>query len=536
MSTVETRARGFIMPLAQMSGNIPRLALRLIGLALLDAFAVWFLYLLIRDGVWPLVVIITIVTLGLNIINLREDLFPLRWLSPGLTLLIMMALYPIIFTIYTAFTNYSDGHLLTKLQVIHLLAKEHYLPEGAQTYSWVAYRGSQGDYILWLTSKDGENLLAVQGEPVKAVSPDEDEFGPLDEEGIPVSFEGYRRLTRIDAVKYISELGKIEFGEEPNTIKISSLDAAAQYQQRYVYDDDLDAIIDRAKEIVYSADNVNGAFTSSEGASLLPGYQVPTGLKNFKRLFTSPALRGPFAMVFMWTVAFAFFSVATTFALGLFLALIFDDPQLKGRKIIRSLLIIPYAIPGVIGILIWRGMLNPHLGVVSTTMKDIIGWAPPWLSNAWWSKIAILLVNLWLGYPYMMLITSGALQAIPHDLYEAARVDGATAWQRFWNITLPLLLVSVGPLLIASFTFNFNNFNVIYLFNEGGPPIPATPTPAGHTDILISYTYRLAFAGHRGSDYGYAAAITIVIFLLVSLITIFNFRYTRIWEEISESV
>jgi ABC-type sugar transport system permease subunit len=136
----------------------------------------------------------------------------------------------------------------------------------------------------------------------------------------------------------------------------------------------------------------------------------------------------------------------------------------------------------------------------------------------------------------MMLVCSGALQAIPHDLYEAAEVDGANAWRSFWNITLPLLLVSVGPLLIASFTFNFNNFNVIYLFNKGGPPIPGTPTPAGHTDILISYTYRLAFAGQRGSDYGYAAAITFVIFVLLSLITTFNFRYAKVWEEVSENV
>src|SRR5690606_35102401 len=126
---------------------------------------------------------------------------------------------------------------------------------------------------------------------------------------------------------------------------------------------------------------------------------------------------------------------------------------------------------------------------------------------------------------YMMLITSGALQAIPKDIYEAAAVDGANVWQRFRNITLPLLLVAVGPVLISSFTFNFNNFNVIYLFNEGNPPIPNTPTPAGHTDILITYVYRLAFAGGRGADYAFAAAITVIIFLILVVITLFNFRF-----------
>jgi ABC-type sugar transport system permease subunit len=534
--TKNVRAGGVITPLAQISGSLSRIALRLIGLALVDAFAVWFLYRLIQDGVWPLTLVVLVVTLSLNVIYLREDLYPLRWLSPGLSLLILMALYPILFTVYTAFTNYSDGHLLTKQQVIHLLAKEQFLPEGAVVYRWTAFRGEQGEFALWLISDEGKHYLALPGEAIREVVPEEGDFGPLDENGVPLEFNGFQRLSRVDTVKYISQLGDIAFGKPPNTIKISSLDAAAQYQQRYVYDKEKDAIVDQATGEIYFADKKEGVFVSTTGVALTPGYQVPTGIKNFIRLFTSPALRGPFVLVFLWTVAFAFLSVLTTFTLGLFLALVFDDPRIRGRKFIRSLLIIPYAIPGVIGILIWRGMLNPHLGVISTTMEELIGWAPAWLSDPWWAKVAILLVNLWLGYPYMMLICSGALQAIPQDLYEAAKVDGASVWQQFWSITLPLLLVSVGPLLIASFTFNFNNFNVIYLFNKGGPPIPGTPTPAGHTDILISYTYRLAFAGHRGSDYGYAAAITIVIFILVSLITLFNFRYTRIWEEISESV
>jgi ABC-type sugar transport system permease subunit len=115
-------------------------------------------------------------------------------------------------------------------------------------------------------------------------------------------------------------------------------------------------------------------------------------------------------------------------------------------------------------------------------------------------------------------------------------VDGANPWQQFRNITLPLLLVAVGPLLVASFTFNFNNFNLIYIFNAGGPPMSGTPTPAGHTDILISYVYNLAFAANRGVNYGFASAITIVIFLIVGAITLFQFRYTRMWEEVSENV
>jgi ABC-type sugar transport system permease subunit len=115
-------------------------------------------------------------------------------------------------------------------------------------------------------------------------------------------------------------------------------------------------------------------------------------------------------------------------------------------------------------------------------------------------------------------------------------VDGASGFQQFWRITLPLLLVAVGPLLVGSFAFNFNNFTIIQLYNNGGPPIPGTPTPAGYTDILISYTYKLAFGGGRGADLGLAAAISIVIFVIVGAITIANFRYTGMLEEVSESV
>jgi ABC-type sugar transport system permease subunit len=136
----------------------------------------------------------------------------------------------------------------------------------------------------------------------------------------------------------------------------------------------------------------------------------------------------------------------------------------------------------------------------------------------------------------MMVIVTGALQTLPRDVYEAAALDGASAWQAFRNITLPLLLITVGPLLVASFAFNFNNFTVIQLYNRGGPPMVGTATPVGHTDILATYTYRIAFASGRGADQGYAAAITVIIFLILVVITAFQFRYTNMLEERGENV
>ena len=134
----------------------------------------------------------------------------------------------------------------------------------------------------------------------------------------------------------------------------------------------------------------------------------------------------------------------------------------------------------------------------------------------------------------MMLVCMGALQSISSDLYEASIIDGASDLQQFRFITLPLLLVAVGPLLIASFGFNFNNFTIIELVNNGGPAFSAASV-AGHTDILLSYTYRLAFGG-KGADYGFAAAISIFIFIIVATLTFINFRFTRALEEVSENV
>lgn len=516
------------------TSSVPSLIFRLFALFVIDAFGLWLIYQLLNDGYVPFAAMLIVVTVGINIIFLSDRLKPLRWMAPGLALMFLMALYPVLFTVYTAFTNYSDGHILTKQQVIDQKTSEQYLPEGGLTYAWVAYRNDAGEYLLWLTDDADQNFVARPGEPLAAT--EEVELGELDEEGVPASIDGYRRLQQRQIIPIIQQLSTIEFGQPPQTVSVRNVREAAATTARYVYNDARDALVDQATDKVYFADGSQGSFIAEDGEVLLPGYQVTIGVNNFRRLITSPAIQGPLLRVFIWTFAFAFISVLFTFALGLLVALVFNEPAMTGRRLIRSLLIIPYTIPSVIAVLMWRGLLNPRLGIVNTTLNDLFGWAPPWGLDPTWAKIAIILVQLWLGYPYMMLICSGALQSIPDDIYEAARVDGATVWQRFYNITLPLLLVSVGPILISSFTFNFNNFNVIYLFNEGGPPIAGAATPAGHTDILLTYTYRLAFAGGRGNDYAFASAITIIIFIVLTVITLFNFRFTRVWEEVSENV
>jgi ABC-type sugar transport system permease subunit len=451
----------------------------------------------------------------------------------GLVFMALFTIYPIIFTVWVSFTNYGEGHLVTKEQAIDQFLGRTYLPESGRAYSWTAFRSPEGDYALWLTDADGTGYLARPGEPLAQPGPGEMGIEEFDDRGIPVAIEGYQRLNAILAATD-ENLTEILFGEEGRTIQVRSPSEAAELLPLYVYDPDRDAMVSQETGVAYQ--NIRGTFTSPQGDALRPGFVAPIRFANFRDFFASPALRGPLVRIVAWNFGFAFFSLLLNFSLGLAIAILFGDRAFPFKKLIRSLLIIPYTIPALITILIWKGMLNPELGVFDRISESLFGWAPPWFTDAGWAKIAILIVNLWLSYPYFMLICSGALQSISEDYYAAAKVDGANAWQQFRNITLPLLLVAVGPLLVASFTFNFNNFNLIFLFNAGNPPMANTPTPAGHTDILISYVYNLAFTANRGINYGFASAITIVIFFIVGAITLFQFRYTRMWEEVSENV
>jgi len=506
---------------------------RLAILIAMDASAIWYLNKLLSLGYYPLAAASLIILIFVNIMLLRQEAYPLRWMLVGLVLMAMFTIYPILFTVWVSFTNYGEGHLITKEQAIDQILKAKYLPESGLAFTWTAFKSPEDIYALWLRDADGNGYLAKVGEPLTQPQPGASGIGELDDKGIPETIEGFQRLNAILAATD-QNLTEIQFGEQGKTVQVRSPSEAAELLPLYVYDPDLDTMTSQETGIVYQ--NIRGTYSSPDGEQLRPGFVARIGLANFKEFFTSPALRGPLVRIITWNFAFAFFSLLLNFSMGLAIAIMYNERHFPFKRLIRSLLIIPYTIPALLTILIWRGMLNPELGVIDRALEAIFGWAPPWFTNQWWAKVAILLINLWLSYPYFMLICSGSLQSISEDYYAAAQVDGANSWQQFWRITLPLLLVAVGPLLIASFVFNFNNFNLIYIFNAGNPPMAGTPTPAGHTDILISYVYNLAFTASRGVNYGFAAAITIIIFFIVGAITLFQFRYTRMWEEVSENV
>ncbi len=362
-------------------------------------------------------------------------------------------------------------------------------------------------------------------------------FGTKDSSGIPDSIGNFKRVPDTQKFSLLgnSDLRNVIITSQNLQVRVNGSSAPANLP-KYKYDESAGTLTNNETGKVYHEDR--GEFVTGEGATreaLSPGWYAVIGVDNFLRAFTNENVRDPFLRVFIWTVVFALVSVFSTFALGLLFALVLSSPTLPLRGIFRTLLVIPYTIPAFISALVWAGFFDTSLGPINSLLSSTLGIRPEWLQDPGLAKIAILLINLWLGYPYMMLINMGALQSIPSDIYEAAVIDGANPVQQFWSVTLPLLLVAVGPLLIGSFAFNFNNFALIELVTKGGPPMNAI-TVAGHTDILISYTYRIAFGSSKGIDYGFASAITLFIFAIVAGVTIINFRINRQLESVSENV
>ena len=249
------------------------------------------------------------------------------------------------------------------------------------------------------------------------------------------------------------------------------------------------------------------------------------GLKNFYKILSADEL-GTFIRVGIWTIQWAFLSVVLSAAVGLFLAIPLNKDGLWGAKFYRTLFIVPWAIPAFISVLMWQGLFNTSNGTINAVLAVIGIEAIPWLDSPGWAKCSVLLVNVWLGYPFMMTICLSALQSIPKSVYEAADIDGASNWLQFKALTLPLLRASLIPVLISNFAFNFNQFTAIYLLTEGGPSVPGSE--AGATDILITYSYKLAFDLYQ---YGIACAYAIIIFIVVAGVSGVNIKLTGAFDD-----
>jgi len=270
-----------------------------------------------------------------------------------------------------------------------------------------------------------------------------------------------------------------------------------------------------------------GFYESPSGEPHAPGFRTYVGADNYVRAFTDEKFRGPFFRVFLWTIAFAGLTVVFVTALGLLLAELLSWEGLRFAELYRVLLFLPYAVPGFISILVFKGLFNRNFGEINLILDHLFGIRPNWTGNALLARFTILLVNTWLGYPYFMLIGAGLQKSIPRELYEAAALAGAGPLTTFRKITWPLIRKPLMPLIIATFAYNFNNFVVIYLLTMGRPDFLDTNVPAGETDILVSYTYRIAFED-SGQNFGLAAAVSTLVFAILAVISIVNMRLTRV--------
>jgi len=211
----------------------------------------------------------------------------------------------------------------------------------------------------------------------------------------------------------------------------------------------------------------------------------------------------------LWTVLNLIFHVS----IGVFLALILNK-GIKGKSVYRILLILPWAVPQYITALTWRGMFNAEYGTINLLLERFLGLHVSWLSTEWGAFTACLITNIWLGFPFMMIVALGGLQSISDSYYEAAEIEGANSWQKFWGITMPLLKPVMVPAIILGVIWTFNNFNVVWLVSNGGEP-------SDTTHILVSWVYKAAFTYFR---LGYAAAFSMIIF---TILFIFSWRFIK---------
>lgn len=277
------------------------------------------------------------------------------------------------------------------------------------------------------------------------------------------------------------------------------------------------------------------AFTNYDFYHIPPASLIDwIGFQNFSNIFFLSSYRDTFLSVFSWTIVWTIAGTTLQLVIGIFTAVILNQPFIKGKRIFGVILLLPWAVPAFITILTFSNMFNDSIGAINTQVIPLLNNLIPfvdigsisWKTDPFWTKAAIIMIQGWVGYPYIYVLTSGILQSIPEDLYEAAKIDGANAIQRFSSITLPSIFLVAAPIFVTQYTGNFNNFSMIYLFNEGGPG--SVGAGAGSTDILISWIYKLTTG--TSPQYSVAAAVTLIISAVVITVSLIVFKRTKAFE------
>lgn len=280
---------------------------------------------------------------------------------------------------------------------------------------------------------------------------------------------------------------------------------------------------------------ISMAFTNYDRNHQPPGKLFDwVGLTNFAEIFDSNSGLGyAFWHILGWTLIWAVFATALNFVFGMILAMVINRKDTKGKGFWRFIFVLSIAIPQFVSLLVMRTMLQPE-GAVNVMLKQLglIDKSLPFWTDATWARVTVIVVNLWIGIPYTMLQTTGILQNIPGELYEAAKIDGAGPVTIFLKITMPYMMFVMTPYLITSFVGNINNFNVIYLLTEGAPKAMAYHNgTGGRTDLLVTWLYRLTI---DLKDYNYGAVIGILTFVLCAVFSLIAYRKTGSYKNEEE--
>ena len=288
------------------------------------------------------------------------------------------------------------------------------------------------------------------------------------------------------------------------------------------------------------------AFTNYSSPDHIPPNNMVdwVGLENFRTLFSSSAGTGhgewlhAFGHVASWTLVWAVFATFTCFFVGFFFSVVLLDKRIRLPQIYRTIFILPYAIPQMLSLFVWANLLNGTLGPINVMLQNIGLPAVPWLSHPTMAKVTLILVNIWIGFPYSMILTTSSMTAISNSLYEAAEIDGASKWEQFRTITLPLVMYQLKPTLIMQFAGNINNFGAIFFLTGGGPALKigsgsdlvnlSIATQAGSTDNLIVWIYKLTM---NSNQYCIASVLSILVFLVLVPFGLYNFMRTKSFKE-----
>lgn len=496
-------------------------------IALLYFLSLYLVFIVYNQGETLFAIALLVILSSGIYVFFNKNVYHWRYLYPGLVALGIFVVFPLVATVAIAFTNYSATNQMNFEKAVRYFTSQTY-PAGS-AYNFKLLQNND-KYQITVKNDNGEQFISKAFDLNSLAG----EIDLKATQNLPDLKSAPLKTITQNRLKLQSLTLNLPTGQK---LTMSSLRSFSELKPKFSFDKNTEILTDNSKNQRYKANNETGFFQkindlgNFEDEILEPGFTVGVGFKNFIKIFNDEGIKQPFLQIFGWTITFALLSVIFPTALGLIFAAMMQWDALKGKAVYRLLLILPYAVPAFISILIFKGLFNQSFGEINVILKQLFGIQPPWFVDPFYAKVMLIIVNTWLGYPYLMIVAMGFMKSIPSDLYEASAIDGANPIHNFFKITLPLVIKPLTPILIANFAFNFNNFVVIQLLTEGNPSIIGTSTPAGSTDLLVSYTYRIAFQGDGSQDFGLASAIAILIFIIISILAIIQTRMTKITQD-----